>query len=159
ARRPDGRFVSRSISEWNDVELAKLFEDHIATATRDAETALQAASSAGHSFEGIVLHAGAQGSYHADDRAIDFHPTPHFARFAPVAGPDHLLLVRPGARPRLARVIPEDYWYEAPAEIDRAFTKALDVVEVTTPAAAGAALGDVRRCAYVGPDAASAQRL
>jgi Xaa-Pro dipeptidase len=115
------------------MDLRALFEAHVTTATRDAETALDLARAAGSEFDGIVLHAGVQGYYHADDRAIDFRSTPHFARFAPVAGPDHLLLVRRGQRPRLARVVPADFWYETPAEPEHPYANAIEPAALVAP--------------------------
>jgi Xaa-Pro dipeptidase len=141
------------------VQLRSSFEEHITLVCRDVEEALCLAKTAGASFDGIVFDAGKQVSYHADDQDIPFHPTPHFARFAPVAGPDHLLAFRPGQKPRLARVVPRDYWYETPAAPAHPYAEVLDVVEVATPEEARAALGDVARSAYVGSDPETAQAL
>lgn len=141
------------------MDIRALFATHIESATRDAEKALALAREAGNAFDGIVFHAGTQAYYHADDRTIDFRPTPHFARFAPVPGPDHLLLVRPGTPPLLALVVPEDFWYEVPAEPRHPYAEILHVVQGATPEAARAALGNVSRCAYVGGDPAVAKAL
>jgi Xaa-Pro dipeptidase len=135
------------------------FTAHLAQVGRDTEAALAQARKEGADFDGIVFHAGTRSYYHADDRPVHFRPTPHFARFAPVAGPDHLLLFRPGERPKLARVVPRDYWYEPPGEPDHPYARALDVVQVDTLEAAQRALGDVARCAYVGSDARVAGAL
>jgi Xaa-Pro dipeptidase len=131
----------------------------VAAVARDAEAALDQAREAGRPHDGIVFHAGVQTCYHADDRAIDFRPTPHFARWAPVAGPDHLLLFRVGATPRLLRVVPRDYWYEPPADAEHPYAEVLKVEIVATPEEARARLGDVSRCAYVGSDPETARAL
>jgi Xaa-Pro dipeptidase len=141
------------------VQLRSLFEEHIKRVSRDAEEALQLAARAGSAFDGIVFHAGKQVSYHADDQEILFHPAPHFARFAPVAGPDHLLAFRPGKRPHLVRVVPRDYWYETPAAPAHPYAEVLDVTEVATPEEARTALGDLARFAYVGSDPETARSL
>jgi len=135
------------------------FAAHVAQVSRDTEAALEQSRRAGADFDGIVFHAGTRNYYHADDMALHFRPTPHFARFAPIAGPDHLLLFRPGARPKLARVVPRDFWYEAPEDPEHPYARALDVVQVESFAAARQALGSVGRCAYVGSDPATATQL
>jgi Xaa-Pro dipeptidase len=135
------------------------FEQHITRICRDADDALRIAAASGRAFEGIVLHAGKQVSYHADDQEVFFHPTPHFARFAPVAGPDHLILYRPGRAVRLVRVVPRDYWYEAPAAPSHPYAEVLEVIEVATREEARNVLGDVKGCAYVGNDPDTAQAL
>ncbi len=141
------------------MDLRQSFSDHITRAAGDAETALAAARGDGAAFEGIVLHAGTRAYYHADDMAMHFRPTPHFARFAPVPGPDHFVVVRPGTRPKLVQVIPRDFWYEPPGEPDHPYAQVLEVVQTTTPDEARARLGDVARFAYVGNDAATAAAL
>ncbi len=141
------------------MQLRSLFEEHIAQVSRDTEEALKLSAKAGADYDGIVFHAGKQMDYHADDQEIPFRTTPHFARFAPLAGPDHLLAFRPGERVRLVRVVPRDYWYETPAAPAHPYDEVLDVVQVANPEEARAALGDVSRFAYVGSDAETARAL
>ena len=113
-----------------------LYTEHLDAISGSAANALALSAEAGRPFDGIVFHAGETAYYHADDHDIAFKPTPHFARWAPVPGPDHLLLFRPGRRPKLIRVVPEDYWYEAPADPKHPFLKTLDVVTVGSVEAA-----------------------
>jgi Xaa-Pro dipeptidase len=140
------------------MSLHKLFADHIATVSRHAEKALAHAAELEASYDGIVFHAGKQDYYHADDRAVDFRPLPHFARFAPIQGPEHLLLYRPHATPRLFQVAPADFWYEPPVEPEHPYGEVLDVVRVASRDEAAKQMGDLSRCAYVGnaPRAAAA---
>jgi Xaa-Pro dipeptidase len=84
-----------------------MYREHVQTLQSGAERALAATG-----FDVLVLSSGRAMRYFADDQDAPFHPTPHFARWTPVDGPHHLLLVRPGQRPLLVRVAPEDYWYE-----------------------------------------------
>lgn len=130
--------------------LRELFEAHIETVCAHAEKALMLAEEHEAGYHGIVFHAGTQDYYHADDHAIFFKPVPHFARFAPVNGPEHLLLFKPGTKPRLWQVVPADYWYEPPAEPDHPYAEVLDVTRVASRDEAGAQMGDVSKCAYVG---------
>jgi len=84
-----------------------LYRDHVATRQAAAERALGETG-----FTALVLHSGTQLRYFADDMHAPHHSNPHFAGWVPLAGDEHLLLVRPGVRPLLVRVAPEDYWYE-----------------------------------------------
>ncbi len=136
-----------------------LYTEHLDAISGSAANALALSAEAGHPFDGIVFHAGETAYYHADDHDIAFKPTPHFARWAPVPGPDHLLVFRPGRRPKLIRVVPEDYWYEAPADPKHPFLKTLDVVTVGSTEAAVKTAGDCARMAYVGPSAKMAAAL
>ncbi len=134
------------------MELARLYRDHITTLAGLAEGALERSHAAGRGFDGIVFHAGAIHSYHADDLSVPFRSTPHFVRFAPVPGPDHLLLFRPGESVRLVRVVPEGYWEEPPETPVHPFAEVLVVEEVPNRLAAARRLGGVSSCAYVGDD-------
>jgi len=139
----------------------ELFAAHIDTVCEHTEKALAVAAASEAAYDGIVFHAGTQDSYHADDNAIPFRPVPHFARFAPVQGPEHLLLYRPGPAPRLFQVVPEDYWYEPPAEPQHPYAEVLEVERVGSREEAAKRMGDVSRCAYIGnnPRAAAALRI
>ncbi|HZL86548.1 MAG TPA: Xaa-Pro dipeptidase [Candidatus Krumholzibacteria bacterium] len=143
------------------MNLKELFADHIQRVSAHTDKALTVAAEAEAAYDGIVFHAGTQDNYHADDQGIPFRPVPHFARFAPVAGPEHLLVYRPGMRPRLYHVVPEDYWYEPPAAPQHPYAEVLEVVRVGSRDEASKAMGDVSRYAYVGnhPRAAAALRI
>ena len=135
------------------------FRHHIDQLVRSVEDSLKIAATAGAEFAGVVLHAGRGRNYHADDLQVPFRTTPHFARAAPVPGPDHLILLRPAKTPLLACVVPQDYWFAPPGLPDHPFREVLNVCQSATPEQAAAELGDVRDCAYVGPDAEVASRL
>jgi Xaa-Pro dipeptidase len=108
---------------------------------------------------GIVFHAGRQHVYHRDDRDVPFRPDSNFARFCPIPGPDHLLLCRPGHRPRLVLVVPGGYWYEPAAMPEHPFTEMMEVITVDRVEAAAKALGSVIDSCYVGNDPRTAERL
>lgn len=134
------------------MSLEQHFADHIAQVMRATDEALAEARRAGAVFDGVVFHAGTRQYYHADDMAVHFRPTPHFARFTPVAGADHFVLARQGERPKLVQVVPRDFWYEAPAAVDHPYPRLLDVVQVESADEARATLGPVGGCAYIGND-------
>lgn len=137
----------------------ELFREHVQAVCQACEHALQTAATAAERFDGIVLYAGSLDRYHADDQAVPFRSTPHFARFAPVPGPDHLLRFRPGEDPRLVVVTPQDYWEEPPSLPEHPLAEGLDVCFAPDLAAASAELGDVSGCALLGGDASLAARL
>ena len=141
------------------MNLAELFAEHIRIVSDHTTNALGVAAAAEAAYDGIVFHAGSESTYHADDRAVDFHPVPHFARFAPIPGPEHLLHFRPGARPRLFQVVPLDYWYEAPAELAHPYAEVLEVERVTSRDEAARRMGDLSRSAYIGNNPRTAAAL
>jgi Xaa-Pro dipeptidase len=126
-------------------DLTSLYGDHVRVRRERAERVL-----AETGFEALLLDSGEPFQYFADDMDAPHHEAPHFAHWTPLAGPHHLLLVRPGEEPLLVRVAPEDYWYEQ-APLGEPFWKdAFDVREVGTREEAWAALGPLGRTAYVG---------
>jgi Xaa-Pro dipeptidase len=141
------------------MDLTQLFRDHITEVCRMAERSLAVFEAEGGRCEGIVLHAGARGFYPSDDLAVPFRSFPHFARFAPIEGPDHLLLFRPGEPLRLARVVSSDYWEEPHLLPDHPMAEVLEIAEAPSLEAAATLLGDLSRCAYVGPSPAVSGRL
>ena len=142
-----------------EINSESAFRQHIAALGEAVARSLEVASAAGESFGGLVLHAGSRQHYHADDLEVPFRSTPHFARFAPLAGPDHLIRLRPGETPLLVHVTPRDYWF-APSDLpDHPFREVLDLVEVATGEEAVRQLADVSDCAYLGPDASLAEAL
>lgn len=130
------------------------YPEHVRARQAKAEAALAAAG-----FDAMVLQSGAPFTYHADDQDAPFHTTPHFAHWVPMEGPRHLLVVRPGKRPRLVRVAPEDYWYEQSSLGDPFWAREFDLVEVKSEEEAwkdALAKIPMGRTAYVGdaPEAA-----
>lgn len=136
------------------VDWRGLFETHLESVTRSAQEAL---ARSGHT--GLVLHAGSEALYHADDQHVPFHAVPHFARFAPVPGAEHLLLLEAGEAPRLVRVVPRGFWEEPPAEPPLPLAELLTVDEVGTPREAREAVGQRAGWAYVGNDSQTAAAL
>lgn len=134
-----------------------LFRDHVDHVVARTTEALRTYASQDAGCDGIVFHSGKTQYHHADDQPFPFRPMFHFTRFAPVPGPDHLLLVRPGAAPKLFRVVAQDFWHEPPAPTGHPFDEVLDIENVDSAEAAIEAIGDVSNCAYFGnaPDVAA----
>jgi Xaa-Pro dipeptidase len=135
-------------------ELGRLHGAHVAELAARTERALAASG-----FDGLVISSGRAFTYHADDQDAPHHATPHFAHWTPMEGPHHLLHVRPGRRPRLARVAPEDYWFEQAPLRDPFWRDAFETVEVASAERAWTELGPRGRTACVtdDPDTARAR--
>jgi Xaa-Pro dipeptidase len=125
----------------------KLYAGHVAERRKRAEAALAATG-----FDALVITSGRPFTYFADDQDAPVHETPHFAHWVPLRGPHHVLVVRPGARPKLIRVAPEDYWYEQEPLGDPFWAGEFDLEEVGTPAEAWQRAGALQRAAYVGEE-------
>ena len=126
---------------------AELYAEHVATRQRLAEAALAAT---GH--DALILSSGRPITYFADDQDAPFHATPHFAHWVPLDGPGHVLLVRPGQRPRLVRFAPEDYWFDQSPLGDPFWRDRFDYCEAPDEAAAWTLAAATGRTAYVGDD-------
>jgi len=129
---------------------------HVAERMKKLEAALAVAG-----FDGLVLQSGAPFTYFADDQDAPFRPTPHFAHWVPLEGPAHLLFVQPGKKPRLARVAPEDYWYEQAPLGNPYWAAQFDLVEVPDVERAWRELSIRGRTAYIGdrPEEATAHGI
>ncbi len=132
------------------------FPAHVAERQRKAEAALAAAG-----FDGLLIQSGAPFTYFSDDQDAPFRPTPHFAHWTPLAGPQHILHVRPGKKPRLVRVAPEDYWYEQAPLGNPFWAGAFEIVEVPDVERAWREIAASGRTAYVGdqPEQATAHGI
>lgn len=129
-----------------------LFAEHIRTRLAKAEAALAATG-----FDALVIQAGKPFTYFADDQDAPFRSTPHFTHWCPLEGPQHLLHVRPGKKPVVVAVKPEDYWYEQ-APIGRPFwSDALELKQAPDEASAWKELHLAGRTAFLGDDPHAAQ--
>ena len=133
-------------------ELTALYQTHLAERQRTTEAAL---AETGH--DALVISSGKVYTHFADDQDAPFHPTPHFAHWCPMAGPHHVLVVRPGQRPRLIRYAPEDFWYEQSPLGDPFWAAAFDLEEVGTVEDVWKRLGTLARTAYIGNEADRAE--
>ncbi len=126
---------------------AQLFLDHVRVRQAKAEAALAATG-----FDGMVIQSGKPFTYFADDMDAPFRTTPHFAHWCPLEGPSHLVHVRPGKKPVVVAVKPEDYWYEQ-TPLGRPFwSDAFELKQAPDEPAAWKELQLAGRTAYVGDD-------
>lgn len=130
----------------------ELYDAHLEVVLADLCRALERCATTGTGYDGIVLHSGGEILVHRDDQPHMFRRDFNFARLAPLPGPDHFAVVRPGEKPKLVRVVPRDYWYEAPADPAVDLTRGFDYAEVAEVEDAIAELGDTESCAFLGED-------
>jgi Xaa-Pro dipeptidase len=128
------------------------YAEHVAERQSKAAAALSASG-----FDALVVSSGVPFTYFADDQEPYFRETPHFAHWVPLRGPHHLLLVRPGVKPRLVRVAPEDYWYEQAPLGTPFWADDFDLHEVASSEAAWKLARTAGRVAYIGDEPALAQ--
>jgi len=133
-----------------------LYPQHLAQRQTQLEAALAA-----EGLDGLVISSGKPLGYYADDQDAPLRTTPHFAHWLPLEGPQHLLLLRPGQRPRLVRHAPEDYWYEQTPLGEPHWAAHVELASAPEAAATWKLLGAGARCAYIGdePEAARANGL
>ena len=133
-----------------------LYPDHV---DRRREQAAEALEASGH--DAMVLSSGHPFRYFADDMDAPHHPNAHFASWVPLEGPHHLLLVRPGQRPKLVRHAPEDFWYEQTPVGEPFWLSEFDYEEVSSQDEAWKAVACEGRVAYLGdaPDEAKQRGL
>jgi Xaa-Pro dipeptidase len=136
-----------------------LFEDHLRDVERGIAAALEVSADRGMPFDTVVFHAGRLATYHADDLEIPFRGHPHFLRFAPVPGPDHLLVYRAGRPLHLLHSLASDYWHAPAPELDAWVQQSLSLEEGPDPAAMFSQLAQRGRCAFIGCDLELADTL
>jgi Xaa-Pro dipeptidase len=137
------------------VDLAALATAYAAHVDHVVPAYATAAQRAG--YDALALHAGAPALVNRfDDRHHPLSITPAFAHVAPVAEPDAWIVLRPGARPRLIRIVVDDFWEAPPPPPPDFVLAAFDVVLATPDHARG--LLPQGRTAYVSrdPDALAA---
>jgi len=90
--------------------LTALFPDHLAVVGERWAAALADAG-----YDAAVVTAGEAKHFFLDDQAPPFKLNPHFLQWCPSETAEgSALLVRPGERPSLYFLRPDDYWHKAP---------------------------------------------
>jgi len=126
-------------------DLAALFHAHISERQHTTAEALVRTG-----YDALVISSGKVYTHFADDQDAPFQPTPHFAHWCPLAGPHHILVVKPGKRPRLIRFAPEDFWYEQAPLGNPFWASAFDIEEAGNLEDVWKLLGSPSRAAYIG---------
>lgn len=136
-----------------------LYRQHLETLDRYLADALERAAQKGLKLDGVVFHAGRSAYYHQDDQEIPFHSLPHFLRWVPLPGPEHVVLARPGKKPVVVWVAPKDYWYEATSLTPSYWQEAVDLHEVAGFSEISGILGSLPKTAFVGQSSVAAEQL
>src|SRR5690606_15602664 len=130
-----------------------LFAGHL----NDVQVAVDAALTAAQ-LDVLVIAAGSERLAFLDDQAYPFRPNPWFSWLVPPpAAPDSLLVLRPGSRPRLVFVAPEDYWHSPPEPPSDPWVALFDLEVVRDAAAAREAVSRLQgRVGWIGEPEAPA---
>jgi len=138
---------------------AGLYRRHLEVLDQRLTDALERAGRQGLALGGVLFHAGRAQTYHADDEEIVFWATPHFRRWVPLAGPEHVVLARPGRKPLVVRVLPRDYWFDLAPPPASYWEQEVELKDVESFEQVASALGSLNRIAYVGNSAEAASTL
>jgi Xaa-Pro dipeptidase len=123
----------------------RLYSSHLATLMARTDRALSAGR-----FSALVAAAGAAPMQFMDDQPYPFKVNPLFKAWAPLTNaPGSYVVYRPGARPQLLFLQPEDYWHKPPSLPDEPWINAFDVTVIREAKAASGHFPD--RAAYLGP--------
>lgn len=134
------------------MNLETSFKNHVAERMRAAEMALTDTG-----YQHLVLSSGKPYTYFRDDQDAPFHKVAHFGHWCPIGGPHHVLIIEPGAQPRLIRYAPDDYWYEQLPLGEPFWLDNFDVVECGTLDAVWEQVGGGAGRVYVGNETERAQ--
>jgi Xaa-Pro dipeptidase len=129
--------------------LDELYKPHLQTLMQRTERSLAAAG-----FDALVIHAGCPPTLFLDDQDYPYKVNPHFKAWVPITDNPHcILVVAPGARPKVLFYEPRDYWHK-PAPLPQApWTTAVDLMAMIEPAKATDQWTHLGRVAYIGAGA------
>lgn len=133
--------------------ISDLFQNHVNIRQRTTEDALQFTK-----FDALVISSGCPFTYFSDDCDAPFRRTPHFSHWTPMEGAHHLLVIKPGSKPKLIRYAPDDYWYEQSPLGNPFWANAFEIYEATTIEAAWDAIGLTGHVAYIGNETELAEK-
>jgi Xaa-Pro dipeptidase len=126
--------------------LTKLFADHIAALQKRTDAAL-----ARQQFDSLAIFAGQAPLLFLDDQSYPFKANPHFKHWVPLKdAAECWLLYRPGNRPTLLFLQPEDYWHQPGSVPDDFWTSMFDIKVIRESAHAKPYVAEFRHCAFVG---------
>ena len=136
----------------SQASLDQLYQPHLQTIMRRTEQSLAASG-----FDALVIHAGCPPIQFLDDQDYPYKVNPHFKAWVPIVdNPKCVLVVAPGARPKVLFYQPNDYWHK-PAKLPQApWTSAIELIPMDDPSKASAHWAGLGRVAYIGPDAFAA---
>jgi len=102
---------------------ARLYRPHIEALGARFDTALESTD-----FDAVLIGAGVPVQIHRDDMDYPYRPEPLFLQWAPLAAhPGSALLYRPGRKPLLLVLEPDDFWHQPAPVPPGPWHKALDI--------------------------------
>lgn len=139
------------------MSLGKHYSRHLEVLDHHLSESLAVADHLGSAVDGVLFHAGRLAYQHRDDRLFNFATTPHFRRWLPLEGPEHVVLARPGRKPHVVRVQPRDYWYDTSPPAASYWEEHVELSEVASFDDIPDVLDSLSRIAYIGnsPEAAA----
>lgn len=128
--------------------LDDLYAPHLKTLMRRTGEALAAGG-----FDALVIQAGGPPTQFLDDQDYPFKVNPHFKAWVPIIdNPRCLLVIVPGARPKVLFHQPNDYWHK-PAQLpQQAWTAQVDLIPLEEPYKEVERWANLGRVAVIGPD-------
>jgi Xaa-Pro dipeptidase len=101
----------------------------------------------------LVIHSGRPPTQFLDDQDYPYKVNPHFKAWVPIVdNPGCVLIIAPGARPKVLFHRPNDYWHK-PAGLPRApWTGAVELIASEDPSKASDQWARLGRVAYIGPN-------
>lgn len=158
--RQPGFLCRMTPTQGGSLSHTHLYPEHLAALDRFLTDALERAGRKGLGLDGVIFHSGRARTYHADDRPIELRPAAHFRRWVPALdGPEHVVLARPGRRPRVVRVHPTDYWYDTSPPAPSYWEDHVELIQVASFESVREHLGPTARLAYVGDSPQAAGEL
>jgi Xaa-Pro dipeptidase len=123
----------------------RLYPAHLATTMARTDRALAAGR-----FSALIAAAGTAPMQFMDDQPYPYKVSPQFKAWAPLThAPGSYVVYRPGERPKLLFLQPEDYWHKPPSLPEEPWINAFDVTVIREAKAAHGHFP--ARAVYLGP--------
>ena len=131
----------------SETSVDRLYKAHLQTLMQRTERSLAAGG-----FDALVIHAGCPPIQFLDDQDYPYKVNPHFKAWVPIVdNPRCIVLIVPGARPKVLFYRPNDYWHK-PARLPQApWTAEVDLVAMDDPSKASDHWAGLGRVAHIGP--------
>jgi Xaa-Pro dipeptidase len=133
----------------NQSGLDELYKPHLHTLMQRTERSLAATG-----FDALVIHAGSPPIQFLDDQDYPYKVNPQFKAWVPITdNPRCILVVAPGARPKVLFHRPDDYWHKPAALPQAPWTEAVDLIAMSDPSKAVDQWTRLGRVAHIAPGA------
>jgi Xaa-Pro dipeptidase len=124
----------------------ELYGQHLDVLRQRTDAALESAK-----FDTLAIYSGTAPRRFLDDSFYPYKTNPHFQAWVPLTdASDSWVLYRPGSKPRLVFLQPDDYWHQPPELPSAPWTRHFEICVIREPAQALALLEPLSRCACIG---------